>query len=66
MQQTIYDRIEALCAKNGMDVRALEYQLGYPEGTIWRWRKSLPSKWKIREVAEIFRVGSEVLTDEKA
>lgn len=66
MQQTIYDRIEALCAKNGMDVSALEYQMGLPKGTIWKWRKSLPSKWKIREVAEIFRVGPEALTDEKA
>ena len=66
MQQTIYDRIEALCAKNGMDVSVLEYQMGLPKGTIWKWRKSLPSKWKIREVAEIFRVDPEVLTGEKA
>ena len=61
----LYDRVKALCAENGMDVRALEYTLGYPEGTVKKWKKSLPSKWKLREVADVFRIRTEDLTDDK-
>ena len=59
--QTLYDRIKILCDRKGMDVEALEFQMGYPKGTFWRWRKSQPSKWRIREVAEALGVPEEVL-----
>lgn len=58
---TLFDRIEDLRAKNGISQGKLEKELGFSNGSISKWRNSLPNPTRLQKLAEYFDVSVEFL-----
>ncbi|CAK1254438.1 MULTISPECIES: XRE family transcriptional regulator [Fructobacillus] len=56
---SIYDRIKNL-AHNRISIRELEYQLGFPNGTLQKWDTNANSQ-KLKKVANYFQVSTDFL-----
>lgn len=57
----IYETIKALCDRKGMTIKALEEKAGIANGTIGKWRDSVPSVDTIKKVADVLRVSIDYL-----
>lgn len=51
----IYERIKQLCDVKGISVSSLEKELGFGNGTIYKWRSSSPSVENLQKVASYFK-----------
>ena len=50
----LYDKIEAMCQKNGVSVSALEKAAGLGNATIKGWVESSPKVDNLKKVADYF------------
>lgn len=57
-------KIRELCKKNKTTIAALERQLGFGNGVISRWDKSIPNYERLRAVADALGVAVSDLTDD--
>lgn len=57
----MYNRIKKLCRINGISVSALEKKLGIGNGTIVKWKKSMPRADILIKTAAFFSVPAEYL-----
>lgn len=53
---TLYDRIIDLCKKNNTNKTNLEKALGFSQNSINKWKTSMPSTTKVKQVADFFSV----------
>lgn len=60
---TLYDKVETLRKEKGISQRALEIELGFSNGYISKWKKSMPTIDRIQKLADYFNVPVEYLTD---
>lgn len=58
----LLDRVKLLCNENHISQRKLEQELGFGNGTITKWKKSIPSTDALRKVADYFGVQVDWLT----
>ena len=58
---TIYSNIRQLCFDNHISIHKLEQALGFGNGTIKRWEKSIPQADRLALVATYFNVPVESL-----
>lgn len=58
---SIVDRIQKLCDQKGINLSNLQKELGFSNGSIYRWDKSSPSVDKLQKVAEYFEVSTDSL-----
>lgn len=61
MKETLYDRISYLAASNGMSIAEVERKADLGNGSIRRWRKSIPSADKLYRVSKLFGIAMEDL-----
>lgn len=63
MNETIVDRIRALCLKNKTSITKIEVELGYANGTIGKWAKAKrkPPLEKVMAVADLLHTTSDYL-----
>ena len=59
--QIILNRIQFLCKINDTNVKRLEEALGFANGTIGRWGKSIPSSDSVQKIADYFDVSIDFL-----
>ena len=48
----MYEKIQKLCAKQGTTVKELERKVGFGNGTISKWKESVPSVLNLKKVAD--------------
>lgn len=60
----LYGNIRTLAAKKGLSIRALEEKVDFPNGTIRRWNKSVPSLDKVIKIAHALNTTVDQLTGE--
>lgn len=58
---TLYDRIIDLCKKNNTSKTYVEKALGFSQNSINKWKNSMPSTTKVKQVADFFNVTSSYL-----
>lgn len=64
----LFERIKALCDKEGLSISGLERKLDLGNGTVRRWANAYPSADKLQKVADYFNVSTDYLlgrTEEK-
>lgn len=57
----MFDRIQKLCRNNSISIAKLEKDLGFGNGSIYKWEKSSPSIEKVQKVASYFNVSFDYL-----
>ena len=62
----LVERIEYLCAKNGIKIKPLEETLGIANGSIKKWNNSSPSCERILKIAQYFNVSVDWLLTGKS
>ena len=60
---SLYDKVETLRKEKGISQRILEMELGFSNGSISKWKKSMPTIERIQKLADYFNVPIEYLTD---
>lgn len=58
-------KIKELCKANGTSIAALERQLGFGNGVIGRWDRSVPNYDRLRAVADALNVTVAELTGDE-
>jgi transcriptional regulator with XRE-family HTH domain len=61
---TLVEKIQKLCEERNTNVANLQKEMGFSNGTIYRWDKNLPSVDKVKKVAKYFGVSMDYLLDE--
>ena len=63
METGLFERIKALCERDGISVTKLEQTLGFSSNSIGKWGKSgvSPSSDKIAKIATYFEVSADYL-----
>lgn len=56
-----YERLNNLIQKNGLSQAKLEKAIGISNGSVSKWKKSLPSIKTIKKIAEFFNVSDDWL-----
>lgn len=56
MNKDLYNNVKALCKENGVSVVKMESDLGFPQSSIRKWKKSEPGIWKVKKVADYLGV----------
>ena len=59
----VYDRVQELADKAGIPIYALEHDAGLKNGTIGKWRTSIPTVKNLRAVADVLGVTLNDITD---
>lgn len=62
---TVKDRVKQLCYANHTNIKQLERELGFANGTIQKWDKFNPRMDKLSAVAVYFGVPIEALTGDQ-
>lgn len=62
---TFYERLEELRNKSGISQGKLEKELGFSNGSISKWKNSMPTHERLQKVADYFGVPLEYLTTGK-
>lgn len=60
----IYEKIRQLCDKEKVSLPKLERTLEFGNGTITKWKTSMPSVDKLKKVADHFGVTVDELLEE--
>jgi len=50
----LYDKIKEVCKEKGISVSAVEKELGFGNGTITKWNKSMPNVYSLKKLADYF------------
>lgn len=62
MDGVLYQRIKDLCAERGISIRQLEFELGFGNASIKKWKDSTsPSVDKVMKIASYFDVSLDYL-----
>lgn len=61
----IYENVKQLCDKKNMTIMALEKAAGLANGTVGRWRNSIPTAVSLQKVASVLEVSMETLMKEE-
>lgn len=59
---TFYERIEELRKTRGISQGDLEKELGFSNGSISKWKSSMPTYKRLQKLADYFCVSTEYLT----
>ena len=51
-----YQKIERLCKERGISIARLEKETNIGNGTIGRWKESVPSLTSLKKIAEYFEI----------
>lgn len=62
---TVYDRIEQLRNSKKISQGKLEKELGFSNGSISKWKNSMPTLERLQKIADYFGVSIEYLTTGK-
>lgn len=65
---TVYERIENLRKEHGVSQGKLEKELGFSNGSISKWKNSMPTPERLKKLADYFGVSVDFLmtgTEEK-
>ena len=66
LNMTVFERIENLRKKHGISQGKLEKKLGFSNGSISKWKNSMPNPERLKKLADYFNVSVEYLmTGEK-
>ena len=57
----IVERMQCLCKNAGTSLAALEKDLGFGKGTMYRWEEKIPAVDKVQKVAAYFGVSVDYL-----
>lgn len=60
--ESVKERVQKLCKKNGITVQQLEKQLGLSNGTVSKWDRYNPRMDKLQLVADFFSVPADYIT----
>lgn len=52
----MYNKIKKLCEKSGVSFTRIEKETGLGNGTISKWKDSIPTVDKLKKVADYFGV----------
>lgn len=58
---TVYERIENLRKSNGISQGKLEKELGFSNGSISKWKNSMPKPERLQKIADYFNVSVDYL-----
>ena len=58
---TVYERIETLRKEHGISQGKLEKELGFSNGSISKWKNSMPNPERLKRLADFFNVSVEYL-----
>lgn len=58
---TVYERIETLRKEYGISQGKLEKELGFSNGSISKWKNSMPNPERLKRLADFFNVSVEYL-----
>lgn len=61
----IYENVKTLCASQGISIAKLEQAAGVGNGTIGKWRNSMPSVETLKKVADHLKVTVDELLKEE-
>ena len=61
MKETLYDRVLRLATDSGMTIADVEREARLGNGSIRRWKKSIPSADKLHRVSMLFGLSMEEL-----
>ena len=61
----IYENVKQLCDEKNMTIMALEKAAGLANGTVGRWRNSIPTAVSLQKVASVLEVSMESLMKEE-
>lgn len=61
----LYDKVKRLCDENNISVNQLEIKLGLGNGTVSKWKKSLPNVTNLFKVADYFNMSVYELKSEE-
>jgi len=56
-----YERIESLRKEKGISQGALEKELGFSNGSVSKWKTSMPTPERLQKLAEFFHVSVDYL-----
>lgn len=60
-------KIENLAREQGYTIPQIEREMGFSRSSITKWKKSAPSVWKVKAVADFFGITvDELLTEPEA
>lgn len=62
---TFYERIESLRKARRISQGALEKELGFSNGSISKWKTSMPTPERLKKLAEFFHVSVDYLVSEE-
>ncbi|HWR19083.1 MAG TPA: helix-turn-helix transcriptional regulator [Clostridia bacterium] len=63
----LLQQIQVLCRKNQITIKQLEKEIGLGEGSIGKWKRSAPSAYSLKKIADFFGVTvDDLLTDSSA
>lgn len=60
----LYDNVKKLCEEKGVSILSLEKALGFPRGSICKWKENEPGIRKVQKVADYLGVSIETLLAE--
>ena len=62
----LFENVNALCKKHGTALYKLEKELGFGNGSLYKWAEQTPSVDRVKAVADYFGVTvDELLSDEQ-
>lgn len=59
---TFYERMESLRKARGISQGALEKELGFSNGSVSKWKSSMPAHERLKKLADYFQVSVDYLT----
>lgn len=59
----MYQKIQELCRVKQTTINAIEIELGFPRGSIYKWNEHKPSVDKVAKVAAVLGVSIEELLE---
>ena len=62
---SILKNIKSECMKKGISISAIETELNFPRGSIFKWEKHIPSVEKVKAVADYMGCSIDDLASEE-
>lgn len=62
---SILKNIKSECMKKGVSISAIETELNFPRGSIFKWEKHIPSVEKVKAVADYIGCSIDDLVSEE-
>lgn len=64
--QNLFEKVRDLCSDKQIGIRGLEKELGFGDGTIYKWKSCDPAASKLKAVADYFGCTVDELLREEA